>query len=364
MSTANPHALLAASEDQTYNKEVTNQEPSFIKGDKDHEGGYFDDVLDALETKHGGGSAQYKAYNEWKEARENFAVEVQANQKQLKKDAKAVGQGQGGTALSMEPDLRYRLEATSQSHRMGDYLKGAYDEFLEKPSSRDKILERPDFFRWVEEQVAKDPGAAERWNPTVFAGADPVKKQKLVNWFQKGVKYIKDDLERTRYAVKLEGDGTIQRREPKKNGQIADFDSKELIDHFKTKPDPNPVGACIWVMSPNGNFYTHVGKLGRFHHSSFQGGDNVEAAGEWKVSGGKLKELDGTTGHYKVGSDGFVKAVQALAGKNALQADTVVNLYAKNGDKVPVNAIEFAKKPADFLKDKTTFNPGRHGQTV
>jgi hypothetical protein len=247
---------------------------------------------------------------------------------------------------------------------MGDYLKGALDYFEKEP-----FTENPNFFRWVESEVQRDAAAAaKRWNPNLFAnikGPNAAQQEaKYIEWFTKGVKYIEESVERDRYKVAID-QGVLSRRGPEKAAKIDKFDSDALVKHFKEKPDAkaNPVQSCIWVMGANNEFYTHLVKIGRFHHSSLAGGSNVEAAGEWAVRNGKIAEIDGTTGHYKVPETGFVKAIQQLSSKGALQADTKVNLYAKTGGaKLQVDANQFATNPSSFLATHLTYNPNRHGQ--
>lgn len=363
MSTSNAFGLLYGDDAETYNKQVTNKEPSFLTGSArdDHEQGMYDDVISALEIQvkkaKPNAEQELQDYQAWYDRRNKLNDDARKALKAVSKAAKQAGSGPG-TPLSDKDDLRYRMEKLDEKkHRMGDYLQGAYDEFVGEANK----LENPNFFRWVEEKIKGEGiAAAERWHSDLFKNANPQQKAKYFQWFTEGVNYLTDEPQRNRYKVAIE-EGELKRRKAKeKQGSIDKFDSQELVDHFKGKND-NVSGNCIWVMSPTGNFYTHISKVGRFHHSSLRGGENVEAAGEWKVQNGKLVEIDGTTGHYKVERAGFINAVKSLAAQKALQADTKVILYEPDGKKVPVSAQDFAANPDQF-NGKLTFNPKRHGQ--
>ena len=55
-------------------------------------------------------------------------------------------------------------------------------------------------------------------------------------------------------------------------------------------------------------FYSHCGRVHRFHHSSHAGGD-VLGAGEWIVEKGRLLRISANSGHYRPPVDYFRRAV-------------------------------------------------------
>jgi hypothetical protein len=75
--------------------------------------------------------------------------------------------------------------------------------------------------------------------------------------------------------------------------QLIPFDTSQNSTLFSGQ------GFAIWVMSPQGVFYTGDHKESEFHHSSFLAGRRVAAAGEWAVNkGGQLVFVNHKTGHY------------------------------------------------------------------
>lgn len=279
--------------------------------------------------------------------------------------------GPGLYPLSSQKDNRYRLEALSmapnpkpekaqdgtENHRMGDYLAGAYYDFHSDPTNAGR-----DFFDWVEQKV-KDHGAeamAKQWYPGLFKPENQRWHETFVDWFAKGVKYVVGKEARERYQVSIGKDGTLSRRGFGENSAITDkFDSEELRKYHKEKGGQDrPIGECIWVLGEDGEFYAHLGKLGRFHHSSLGGAKHVAAAGEWTVKNGKLESIDGTTGHYRVPPEALISALEVLDKEGALSDKTKVVLYQKTGGKKEeVNAKNFLANPQSFLKTCNTYKP-------
>ncbi|MFO1327237.1 MAG: hypothetical protein U1F56_07750 [Rubrivivax sp.] len=74
---------------------------------------------------------------------------------------------------------------------------------------------------------------------------------------------------------------------------------------------------CIWVLTDFDDpvFYSHMGILGRFHHSSFLSGDKVASAGEWRVDNGAITWINGASGHYQPEPWRFVRTLLLLQGK-------------------------------------------------
>lgn len=92
---------------------------------------------------------------------------------------------------------------------------------------------------------------------------------------------------------------------------------------------------CIWVLSDFDEpvFYSHMGILGRFHHSSFLSGDKVASAGEWRVENGVIVWINGASGHYQPETWRFAKTLLLLQGKG-IQVGSVL-LY-RNSDEPPL----------------------------
>lgn len=166
-----------------------------------------------------------------------------------------------------------------------------------------------------------------------------------------GVKYYSDAAER-RAKYQVEIGWRLKRRG-------THFDSRELKERFAQKyqdrtdrelgmallgrdrsgqPFPLPQdwveSGCIWVCVPDGrggaDFYSHVGKLRRFHHSSLIGGGGVICAGEWIVRNGSLLKISANSGHYRPPLSALHQAVLHLT--MAHQVKTTVFLYDKQDD--------------------------------
>jgi hypothetical protein len=81
------------------------------------------------------------------------------------------------------------------------------------------------------------------------------------------------------------------------NGKLYDakgrlFDTTESETIFSE-------GRAIWVMDEDGNLYASTEQeAGKFHHSSFLGGEPVAGAGEIEVENGEIKVISDHSGHY------------------------------------------------------------------
>jgi hypothetical protein len=80
----------------------------------------------------------------------------------------------------------------------------------------------------------------------------------------------------------------------------------------------------IWVFGRDKKFYSHVGKIGRIHHSSFFGGNAILCGGDWTVEKGELKTISGRTGRYRTSVDHFAAALLTLEKENILKPDEKV----------------------------------------
>lgn len=190
------------------------------------------------------------------------------------------------------------------------------------------------------------------------------------------VKYVWDPSTRLdKYAVTMSR--TVTRR-----GKV--LDTKEVKDHFKAKASTN-LGiaifgrnmeehnrrfqhlvdewggmSLIWVcvkdaMTDEAMFYSHVGKVHRFHHSSFTAGGAVIGAGEWIVRNGKLWKISPNSGHYRPPLAYFHRAVMLM--REAWQPDTVVHLWnVQKNDYEEVPVSQFASNPTGGGVWKTSPN--------
>lgn len=161
-----------------------------------------------------------------------------------------------------------------------------------------------------------------------------------------GVKYVVDPTLRTaKYRVEM--GWRLKRR----GGHL---DTREIKNHFSNRsydlgmaslgsrrtgqPFPIPedwaYDSCIWVCVPDGRggaeFFTHVGKMNRFHHSSLVAGDRVICAGEWIVRNGSLLKISANSGHYRPPISALHRAVLHMS--PAHQVRTTVFLYDRQDD--------------------------------
>ncbi len=180
------------------------------------------------------------------------------------------------------------------------------------------------------------------------------------------VKYIREAVMRHQYQVMI---GSRLRR----RGLL--LDTKEIKQHFISKHDINYFGmahlgpkdktakqpinlreknrewfhSClIWVCakSPQNRivFYSHIGKLCKFHHSTFMAGGNVICAGEWIVKSGELLRISANSGHYRPPLSALIWAVRYLT--PAITSNTTVLLYHRGNNKWDdVKAMDFLSHP-------------------
>jgi hypothetical protein len=109
--------------------------------------------------------------------------------------------------------------------------------------------------------------------------------------------------------------------------------------------------SLIWVCAvPKGKqsvqFYSHVCRPGKFHHSSLTAGGTVVGAGEWIVRGGKLARISANSGHYQPTIDFLYRSVLHLA--DTRQPDTTIFLYdSKTQTWVDRPWADFISSPTD-----------------
>ena len=224
---------------------------------------------------------------------------------------------------------------------MGDYLDGAMKKFKEQNG---KLL-NPDFWSWVDKKVADDPlKAATEWNPNLYSNAQQQYVKHYLKWFQAGVKYLADKDARERYRVEIRS-GKLMRKFDKHDSERTSFSTEKIIKHYKDKG--KPASTCIWVMSTDEEFYSHLVKIGRFHHSSLLGGNAIAAGGEWGTNdNGTLQWVNSHSGHYRPEIKLFESALKVLDKHQALsEAQVRLYLYGQKG----AHNFEKAVGVADFL---------------
>jgi hypothetical protein len=127
---------------------------------------------------------------------------------------------------------------------------------------------------WSADDVAKyyDPGS----RPGIAGG-----KARLTT----KVHYISSREELASYALKL-GSTLIHGRPPKP------LDTTSMVSKASGP------GWGIFVMDGYGDVYVGQHRVGLFHHSSFNAGGGVAAAGEMQAVNGSLKSITAKSGHY------------------------------------------------------------------
>lgn len=186
-----------------------------------------------------------------------------------------------------------------------------------------------------------------------------------------GVKYYSAETVQEKFQIDFSG-GILKRRD-------AVFDTSAVGQASKAKGYLQTSNAglngvekrCIWVMNEldmpageranaDGNvvFASHTNRIGRVHHSSLAGGGEIQAAGEWVVEGGKIKTINGCSGHYRPEPFRFVRALKRLQAKGALTDETQVQLFDRNGAAHMMNANQFLADPMGAFGSDYTVAPG------
>jgi hypothetical protein len=141
------------------------------------------------------------------------------------------------------------------------------------------------------------------------------------------VKKKTTDEDRAKYRLKL---GTTIVRGP----QSETLDTKQMVSNT------SGAGFGIFVMSPTGDVYVGSHKVGIFHHSSFLAGGNVAAAGEMKVSGGKLQTLTNKSGHYKPTHEHNLQVISELQESGIAFGSYAFTAFDENGKKTEFGTAE------------------------
>jgi hypothetical protein len=133
------------------------------------------------------------------------------------------------------------------------------------------------------------------------------------------VKYIRSAKDLASYAVKM--GSTLLQGEPPQPLDTALMVSKA-----------SGPGFGIFVMDAAGNLYVGQHKVGLFHHSSFKAGGDVAAAGELKVTGGKLVEVTAKSGHYTPTPAQTSQVLRALSDSGAALAGVRCKVWIQQGN--------------------------------
>lgn len=208
----------------------------------------------------------------------------------------------------------YTMEKLDPAHRMADVIR----LFARYAPSNVRLYEWMSSLSYLDVcRLMRDKGMSQNYIQT-FAPA-----------FMRGVKYL-DAAARISYRVDIA------------KGILHWGDSPLDTVTQKLETVFSGVGWGIWVLSPNGEFYTASHKTGEFHHSSFLSGEPVKAAGEWQVRNGRIAVITGKTGHYRCGTNALVLALRQLSGMDALPASAKVIVW-KNDTATSVLAHAFLK---------------------
>ena len=231
----------------------------------------------------------------------------------------------------------YQIEKTAGGRVMADFLK----ELLSRYHQLDGIPEMGVLEELFREGTIKIAPRGTAVRPLFSPPADPRVRQ-LIDWgdrvffrvaawpeknvpnreprifrvlnaLRMGVKYCNDAAARNKFKIEFRGP-QLWRRD-----QL--FDTRALIDHYGAKDNYDMTGEVIWIMSKEEpeEFYSHVGKLGRVHHSTFFGGEAVRAAGDWRVEHGVIRQITGRSGHYKPGIGPLIQALRILRSRGVLE---------------------------------------------
>lgn len=120
--------------------------------------------------------------------------------------------------------------------------------------------------------------------------------------------------------------------------------------------------ACIWVIddldAAEPKMYSHICLIGRFHHSSFLGGADIGAGGEWEVRQGEVRLIGGSSGHYRPAPWRFMRALMILQRHNMIGDNTQVELF-DGRQPHPVPAKAYIARPQDYPQERyTVHKPG------
>ncbi|MFO0949729.1 MAG: hypothetical protein U0835_00975 [Isosphaeraceae bacterium] len=163
-----------------------------------------------------------------------------------------------------------------------------------------------------------------------FMGYPMVEEVRALN-----VGYLKSDAERADYLVDLRAQGGPTRGAPIRSAGGVFY--RPLFDTTALSSYPTGKGWAIYVMTPDGAFYSGSHSVSRFHHSSFLAAADVAAAGEIQARNGVVTGINNKSGHYLTTVPQLVQALQSLKAANVALERVVLDLYAiSQADDKPV----------------------------
>jgi hypothetical protein len=218
---------------------------------------------------------------------------------------------------------------------------------------------RPDAFEALLEREYSDVGRRLNsfldMNETyrVFRGMVRMSKYHagILKIMSRGMNYW-GEAKRNKYLIEI-GPVLTRGGDPFDTGELRDRKSRTSAAGSFSSNDKTSSKRCIWVMAgdnTNGyKFYSHVGKIARTHHSSFTAGGSVIAAGEWYVKRGRIKLINGLSGHYMPDAERFLRALYYLNKKGAIDDKATVLAFNDSGPQ-EIYAISFLNNSANVLQ--------------
>ena len=191
------------------------------------------------------------------------------------------------TISGAHKDQSYWLEFLDPQHRPGFQLSGPFKNWLNDSVA---IASKQSFWAYI----------GTNFNPAAY--------QVLVQYYPESAVY--DD---AAHLLHFEG-GRL------KDNLDDNYDTRTMETHFSGN------GWAIFVVSPEGKFFSGSHQVGKHHHSSFLGGGAVIAAGEIVIDDGVVKIITAKSGHYKPSAHNMRNLVNRfgeIPGNAIIQADLV-----------------------------------------
>ncbi len=237
----------------------------------------------------------------------------------------------------------YQSEKDDRDHLMADYLNLLREKYGDGIEAVPELIQIRDVFSKANRDQALPTPALMAWGDATFCKLNswpkaekvpervrPAEIAKIFKALAAGVKYVTRDDDRAKYRITLgaqlfRGDSV--------------FDTEELKQKYRDKEGSSySYSEVIWVLGPDKEFYSHIAKLGRIHHSSFFGGEAILAGGIWVVEKGDIKWISGESGHYKPGLGPLIVALRRLCVANAIKSDApVVKVWERITLAAPMN---------------------------
>lgn len=222
-------------------------------------------------------------------------------------------------------------------------------EFLD-PQHRPGFQLSPMYSFWLADQDAID-NKKSFWD-CIGTVLNPDKVDILVKYYPQKENYFKE-----KHMLHFDG------------GRIKDhWDDNYTTSDKETHFSGN--GWAIFVVSPEGEFFSGSHAVGRHHHSSFLGGGAIMAAGELVVDDGVIRIITAKSGHYRPSAANMLTLVNRfpeIPGDAIIQADlagpgtkfhTVADFRAKGAAATVISRTEILKNLPLFAASRS--DPGGH----